>query len=151
MAGKTIIAERTIAAPRVAVFDWFSAASNWTAAPLVLSGKLAAPGHDGGWGLGARRTIVVLGSWFDEEIVAYDPPASFDYRIRRSVPPLRRELGRMEFKEVPGGTRVVWTRWVTVPVLLAPLLALLTPVGRWVFGHILAAGDRELTRTPPTS
>ena len=148
MGGKTIIAERDIAAPRPAVFEWFSTATNWTAAPLVLSGKLAAPGRDGGWGLGARREILLLGSWFDEEIVAYDPPASFDYQIRRSVPPLRRELGRMEFHEVHAGTRVVWTRWVTVPLIFAPLLALITPVARWVFGHILAAGDRELTRTP---
>jgi hypothetical protein len=151
MAGRTIIAERTIAAPRAEVFQWFSDASNWPAARLVLSGKLAVPGQDGGWGLGARREILLVGSWYDEEIVAYDPPARYDYRIRRSVPPLRRELGRMEFQEVPVGTRVIWTRWVTVPLLLGPVLALIAPVARWVFGHILAAGDRELTRTRRTS
>lgn len=148
MAGKTIIAERIIAAPRATVFEWFSVASNWTTAPLVLSGKLAVPGNDGGWGLGARRQSLVLGTWYDEEIVAYDPPASFDYKIMRSVPPLRHELGRMEFHEVSGGTHVVWTRWVTVPLILAPVLALLAPVARWVFGHILAAGDRALANLP---
>lgn len=148
MAGKTIIAERTIAAPRAPVFEWFSCATNWTAAPLVLSGKLAVPGQDGGWGLGARRQILVLGSWYDEEIVAYDPPARFDYQIKRSFPPLRQELGRMEFRDVQAGTHVVWTRWVTVPTVLGPVLALLAPVARWIFGHILAAGDRALTRNP---
>jgi hypothetical protein len=148
MAGKTIVAERTIAAPQAEVFEWFSNATNWTASPLVMSGKLASPGQDGGWGLGARRQLVVLGTWYDEEIVAFDRSASFDYRIKRSFPPLRPELGRMEFHEVAGGTHVVWTRWVTVPVLLAPILAIAAPVGRWVFGRILVAGDRVLTRNP---
>jgi len=146
MVAKTIIVERTIAAPQAAVFDWFSDASNWAACPVVLSGKLAVPGKDGAWGLGARRHILLVGSWFDEEIVAFDPPITFDYRIRRSFPPLRPELGRMDFHDQDGGTHVVWTRWVTAPWFLAPLLAMGALIARWTFGRILAAGDRSLTR-----
>lgn len=145
MAGRTITVERVIAAPRPAVFEWFSTATNWTAARLVLRVKLAKPGVDGGWGQGARREILCIGAWFDEEIVAHHPPSSFDYVIQRSVPPLRREGGRMEFHEVPAGTRVVWTRSATVPSILAPLLVVMALVGRLGFGHILAACDRSLS------
>jgi hypothetical protein len=107
---------------------------------------LVVPGEDGGWGLGARRHILLVGSWFDEEIVAFERPTAFDYRIRRSFPPLRKELGRMEFHERDGDTHVVWSRWATAPLLLAPGLAVVAFIARWTFGRILAAGDRSITR-----
>lgn len=155
---ETVTVERVIAAPIDEVFDWCATTTNYTRSPVVLRARLATPGADAPWGVGAIRLHTFLVGWFRERITAYNPPYSFDYLIERSVPPAHHELGRLTFTEVPGGTRVLWTSTVELrfPFAAAALTRLLAPrmVG-FAFGSILKAANADLTarrhRTEPTT
>ncbi|MDT5255087.1 MAG: hypothetical protein QOD10_167, partial [Mycobacterium sp.] len=77
--------ERTIDAPVERVFDWLADPANLAAAPLALRGRYAkdSPGP----GAGAVREVTAVGTWFREEITAYERPRSYSYLIVRSFPP----------------------------------------------------------------
>ena len=107
--------ERTIAAPVEQVFDWLADPPNLAAAPLVLKAGYAkgSPGH----GAGAVREAVGVGTWFREEITAYDRPRSYSYLILRSFPPFNHEGGTLTFTASRDGTQVDWLSNYTHPAL----------------------------------
>jgi uncharacterized protein YndB with AHSA1/START domain len=105
--------ERTIAAPVEQVFDWLADPAHLAAAPLALTGGWAkgssAPGA------GAVREVIGIGTWFREEITAYDPPNSYSYLIVRSFPPFDHEGGTLTFTASGNGTHVDWLSNYTHP------------------------------------
>jgi uncharacterized protein YndB with AHSA1/START domain len=105
--------ERTIAAPTEQVFDWLADPPNLAAAPLVLRARYAkdSPGP----GAGAVREVTGVGTWFREEITAYDRPRSYSYLIVRSFPPFNHEGGTLTFTASGDGTRVDWLSNYTHP------------------------------------
>lgn len=56
-------------------------------------------------GLGSVREIRAAGLSFEETITAYRPNELIEYRITRGSP-IKNHIGRMRFKEVPGGTQL---------------------------------------------
>lgn len=98
--------ERTIAAPVEQVFDWLADPANLATAPLVLRGKWAK--GTAGPSQGAVRQVIGIGTWFREELTAYDRPHSYTYLIVRSFPPFNHEGGTLTFTTVGDGTRVNW-------------------------------------------
>ncbi|WP_077099167.1 SRPBCC family protein [Mycobacterium terramassiliense] len=105
--------ERSIAAPPEQVFDWLADPHNLAAAPLVLRAGDAkdSPGR----GAGAVREVVGVGTWFREEITAYDRPRSYSYLIVRSFPPFNHDGGTLTFTAAGDGTRVDWLTNYTHP------------------------------------
>lgn len=105
--------KRTIAASPQRVFDWLANPAGLTAAPLVLRSayRKSAPGP----GKGAVRQVLGLGTWFREEITAYDPPHAYSYHIVRSVPPFNHEGGTLTFTPTDEGTHVDWVSRYTHP------------------------------------
>jgi uncharacterized protein YndB with AHSA1/START domain len=105
--------ERTIAAPPEQVFDWLADPAGLTAAPLVLRSayRKSAPGP----GEGAVRQVFGLGTWFREEITAYDRPRAYSYLIVQSVPPFNHEGGTLTFTPSGDGTHVDWVTRYTHP------------------------------------
>jgi uncharacterized protein YndB with AHSA1/START domain len=108
--------DRTIAAPVEQVFDWLTDPVNLAAAPLALKAGYAkdSPGP----GAGALREVTGVGTWFREEITAYDRPHSYSYLILRSFPPFKHDGGTLTF--TPSGadgshTRVDWSSSYTHP------------------------------------
>lgn len=145
---ETLTVERTIAAPIEDVFAWLSNAHNYTRSKFVLRERLAEPGADAPYGLGALRVLLWTVGIFYERITAYDPPRSFDYHVERSFPPSRHEAGRKSFTEVAGGTHVTWTS--TFEIRLPLVGAFLTrvvgvPIIRRVFSRVLDAAQADLT------
>jgi uncharacterized protein YndB with AHSA1/START domain len=106
--------ERTIAAPVDQVFDWLADPANLAAAPLVLKAGYAkdSPGP----GAGAIREVVGLGTFFREEITAYDRPHKYSYLIVRSFPPFNHEGGTLTFTASGDNTHVDWLTDYTHPV-----------------------------------
>jgi uncharacterized protein YndB with AHSA1/START domain len=105
--------ERTIAAPVDQVFDWLADPANLAAAPLALKAGYAK--DSSGPGVGAVRKVVGLGTWFREEITAYDRPHSYSYLIVRSFPPFNHEGGTLTFTASGDGTHVDWLSNYTHP------------------------------------
>ncbi|MDX1890464.1 SRPBCC family protein [Mycolicibacterium sp. 050158] len=83
----------------------------------------------GDWdAVGQTRTVVLTGGGsMREELVSYDPPASFGYRLSDVTGPLAPLVDHVEglwtFTPAGTGTRVTW-RWTIHPrtALAAPLL-----------------------------
>ncbi|MCV7099813.1 SRPBCC family protein [Mycobacterium palustre] len=138
--------ERTIDAPVEQVFDWLADPVNLAAAPLALRARYAkdSPGP----GAGAVREVLCVGSWFREEITAYDRPRSYSYLIVRSVPPFNHEGGTLTFTASESGTHVDWLSHYTHPVRAGGrLLERVTyPLLRSSFSAILDACARRLAK-----
>jgi uncharacterized protein YndB with AHSA1/START domain len=105
--------ERTIAAPVDQVFDWLADPANLAAAPLGLKAGYAK--DSSGPGVGAARQVVGVGTWFREEITAYDRPHSYSYLIVRSFPAFNHEGGTLTFTASGDGTHVDWLSNYTHP------------------------------------
>jgi uncharacterized protein YndB with AHSA1/START domain len=106
--------QRTIAASPERVFDWLTDPANLAAAPLILRGGWAKGASEPG--AGALRELIGVGTWFREEITAYDPPRSYSYLIVRSFPPFNHEGGTLTFTPSGDGTHVDWLTNYTHPV-----------------------------------
>lgn len=98
--------ERTITASPERVFDWLADPANLAAAPLVLKAGWAK--GSSGPGTGALREVIGVGTWFREEITAYDRPRSYSYLIVRSFPPFDHRGGTLTFTPSGEGTHVDW-------------------------------------------
>ena len=61
------------------------------------------------------RKVVGVGTWFREEITAYDRPHSYSYLIVRSFPPFNHEGGTLTFTASGDGTHVDWLSNYTHP------------------------------------
>jgi hypothetical protein len=123
--------ERTIAAPVEEVFDWLADPVNLAAAPLVLKAGYAK--DSSGPGAGAVREVTGVGTWFREEITAFDRPSSYSYLIVRSFPPFDHEGGTLTFAASGDATRVDWLTNYTHPARAG--------------GRLLEAVSRRLLRS----
>lgn len=106
--------QRTIAAPVEQVFDWLADPVNLATAPLALKAEWAKDST--GTGEGATRVVLGVGTWFREDITAYDRPHSYTYLIVRAVPAFRHDGGTLTFTPTDGGTHVDWLTNYTHPL-----------------------------------
>jgi uncharacterized protein YndB with AHSA1/START domain len=138
--------QRTIAAPVEEVFDWLADPANLAAAPLVLKAGYAK--GSSGPGAGSVREVTGAGTWFREDITAYDRPHSYSYLIVRSFPPFKHEGGTLTFTASGDGTRVDWLTNYTHPAWAGGKLleAVSRPVLRSSFLAILDACAKALER-----
>jgi uncharacterized protein YndB with AHSA1/START domain len=123
--------ELTIAASPEQVFDWLADPANLAAAPLVLKAGYAKGSSKSG--AGAVREVIGVGTWFREEITAYDPPRSYSYRILRSFPPFNHEGGTLTFTRSADSTHVDWVSNYTHPA--------------WVGGKLIEPVSHRLLRS----
>ena len=106
---QTIVVDKMIGAPISDVFDAFVDHERLADLPVVLSARVDVPGVTEKNGLGAVRVVNGGVITLREEVTAFERPHLMEYAIRRSRPALEHTLGRVEFTEVAGVTRVVWT------------------------------------------
>lgn len=59
-------------------------------------------------GLGSVRKICSAGMTFEETIISYQPATLIEYTVTRGGP-VKNHLGRIEFKDAPGGTKLEYT------------------------------------------
>lgn len=117
-----VVVEETVEAPRDAVFQILSDHGAYDRFDGINHAELVREGSEDRNGIGALRRIDFKGPVvLEEEVLAFDPPNSFEYRITKAKPlPIDQELGRMEFEDLGDGrTKVTWTSIyeVTAPVI----------------------------------
>jgi len=106
----TVIVTKTIDAPIDVVFEEYIDHEHLADLPMVVSAKVVVPGKTEKNGLGAVRIVNGGVLKLREEITGFERPTLMEYRILDTSPiKSEHELGRVEFAEVPGGTRVTWT------------------------------------------
>jgi uncharacterized protein YndB with AHSA1/START domain len=106
---RTVEARRTMKASPERVFEVLSDHEGYTRFPGIRGSVLVRPGATDKNGTGAVRKIDVGPASFEEEIVSFTRPSSFEYKIIRSRPPIEHEQGRVTISPVDGGCEVVWT------------------------------------------
>jgi uncharacterized protein YndB with AHSA1/START domain len=138
--------EQTIAAPVEQVFDWLADPVNLAAAPMAL--KAGYTKGSSGPGAGAVREVTGVGTWFREEITAYDRPHSYSYLIIRSFPAFNHDGGTLTFTPSGDGTHVDWLSNYTHPARAGGKLmeAVSYRLLRSSFLSILAACAKALER-----
>ncbi|MCE5292305.1 MAG: SRPBCC family protein [Nocardiaceae bacterium] len=139
----TIFLQRTIKAPVEDVFDAYVDHASWIEVPGVFLAKVVRPGDIEPNGLGAIREIAAPGAWFREAITAFDRPHRMEYKVLKSVPPLRHDLGLVEFRQAADGTLVSWTSHFHSKIPFTD--GLLKQVGTQIFSLILRTIDKRLT------
>jgi uncharacterized protein YndB with AHSA1/START domain len=109
---------RTIAAPPETVFAILTDHRGYPAFTRLRRVELERPGSPDPDGLGAIRKLHMVGPPMREEIVEFERPTRFAYRLLSGLP-LRDHLGRVVLSGDGAGTRIVYTveTTPTVPVI----------------------------------
>jgi carbon monoxide dehydrogenase subunit G len=115
----TVRVEEIVDVAREAVFAVLTDHEGFGRFPGIKKCELIRAGDHERNGLGALRRVYLGGLVvLDEEIVAYDAPASYEYRIRQARPlRMLHELGRVELESLGAHrTKVVWTSTFRFPL-----------------------------------
>lgn len=111
--------EETVEVARNALFAVFADHEGYGRFRGVKKCELIRTGRSERNGLGAIRRVHLAGPVvLDEEIVAFDAPNSYEYRIIRARPiSVKHTLGRVELEALDANrTRVLWTSTFEIPI-----------------------------------
>ena len=124
---------RQVAAPPEVVFDVLTDHRRYTEITPLRRAELEREGEPAPNGLGAIRVLTVAGPPMREEVIAYERPSRFSYKILSGLP-VRDHVGTVELKAASGGTEI------TYAVKTTPTL----PLGGPVFMLVLKKAIRDL-------
>jgi hypothetical protein len=123
-----------IRAPIENVWELLSDQEGYTFARQVKEARLLQEGDGDKNGVGARLKIRAMGASIIWEVVAFDPPNRFEYRITDFPIPFRHESGIMELSSSDDGTDASWVSRFEAPI---PLIGrILEKIIGGVFGKI---------------
>lgn len=98
---------RQIAAPPQTVFDVLTDHRRYAEITPLLRSALEREGEPAPNGVGAIRVLGAAGPPLREEVIAYQPPARFSYKLLSGLP-VRDHVGTVELSPADGGTRMVY-------------------------------------------
>jgi uncharacterized protein YndB with AHSA1/START domain len=124
---------RQVAAPPEIVFDVLTDHRRYPEITPLRKAALEREGEPSPNGVGAIRVLTVAGPPMREEVIAYERPHRFAYKILSGLP-VRDHVGTVEMQPSGGGTEV------TYAVKTTPTL----PLGGPVFMLVLKKAIRDL-------
>jgi uncharacterized protein YndB with AHSA1/START domain len=124
---------RQVAAPPEVVFDVLTDHRRYPEITSLRKAELEREGEPAPNGLGAIRVLTVAGPPMREEVIAYERPNRFAYKILSGLP-VRDHVGTVEMQPSGAGTEV------TYAVKTTPTL----PLGGTVFMLFLKKAIRDL-------
>jgi uncharacterized protein YndB with AHSA1/START domain len=138
---------REVAAPPEVVFDVFTDHRRYAAITPMRRSELEREGDPAPNGVGAIRALHSVGPPLREEVIAYEPPRRFSYRILSGVP-VRDHVGTVELTPEGEGTRVVYAIRATPTLpLVGPVVLAVT---RQAVKRLLDGVAAEAERRAPT-
>jgi uncharacterized protein YndB with AHSA1/START domain len=112
---------RHVAAPPETVFEVLTDLERYSEFTPLRGSTLERRGESEPNGVGAIRVLTSLGPPLREEVIAYQPPNRFAYKLLSGAP-LRDHVGTVELSAEDGGTRMVYA------IRTVPTLPLVGPV-----------------------
>lgn len=106
---------RHIAAPPQTVFDVLTEHERYAAITPMRKSVLEREGEPAPNGVGAIRVLSAVGPPLREEVIAYQPPSRFSYKLLSGAP-LRDHVGTVELSPDGEGTEMVYAV-KTIPTL----------------------------------
>jgi len=109
--------QRQVSAPPEIVFDVLTDHRGYARITPLRRVELERQGEPPPNGVGAIRVLRLAGPPLREEVVAYQPPRRFSYRLLSGLP-VRDHLGSVSLEPVEGGTHVTYAVRATPTVPL---------------------------------
>lgn len=109
---------RQVAAPPEVVFDVLTDHRRYPEITPLRKAELEREGEPAPNGLGAIRALTVAGPPMREEVIAYEPPHRFAYKILSGLP-VRDHVGTVELQPKDGGTELTYAVKTTPTIPLA--------------------------------
>jgi uncharacterized protein YndB with AHSA1/START domain len=98
---------RQVAAPPETVFDVLTDHRRYAEITSLRKAELEREGEPAPNGVGAIRVLTVAGPPMREEVIAYERPYRFAYKILSGLP-VRDHVGTVEMQPADGGTEIVY-------------------------------------------
>lgn len=136
--------EREVAAPPETVFDVLTDHRGYAAITPMRRSELEREGVPAPNGVGAIRVLRSVGPPLREEVIGFDRPGRFSYRLLSGAP-VRDHVGTVELTPSGAGTRVVYAvrTMPTVPVVGGLVVAVVrTAIGQLLNG-VAAESERR--------
>lgn len=105
MASFTLV--REVKAPPEVVFDVLTDHRRYAEITRLRKSELEREGEPAPNGVGAIRVLSAVGPPIREEVVSYERPSRFSYKVLSGLP-LRDHLGTVSLEPSEGGTRVTY-------------------------------------------
>jgi uncharacterized protein YndB with AHSA1/START domain len=137
---------RQVAAPPETVFDVLTDHRRYPEITALRKAELEREGDPEPNGLGAIRVLTVAGPPMREEVIAYERPFRFSYKILSGLP-VRDHVGTVEMRPKGGGTEVVYAVKTTPTIpLVGPVFMLgLKKAIRDLIGGVAKESERRAT------
>ena len=135
---------RRIAAPPEIVFDVVTDHRGYAAITPLRRSELEREGEPAPNGVGAIRVLTAVGPPLREEVLAYEPPARFSYKLLSGLP-VRDHVGTIELNPEGEGTRLVYAvRTIpTVPLVGFAVVAVLKQAIKALADGVVAESERR--------
>jgi uncharacterized protein YndB with AHSA1/START domain len=137
--------ERQIAAPPETVFDVLVDHRGYANLTLMRRSELEREGEPAPNGVGAIRVLHAIGPPLREEVLTYEPPTRFSYKVLSGAP-IRDHVGTVELSPTNGGTKVVYVvRMIpTVPVVGGAVVGVVKLGIKQLLNGIAAESERRV-------
>jgi uncharacterized protein YndB with AHSA1/START domain len=135
---------REVSAPPEVVFDVLTDHRRYAEITPMRRSELEREGEPAPNGVGAIRALHSVGPPLREEVIAYEPPRRFAYRVLSGVP-VRDHVGTVELTPANGGTHVVYAirTMPTVPLVGRAIVAVTRQAVQRLLDGVAAEAERQ--------
>ena len=135
---------RQVAAPPEVVFDVLTDHRRYAEITSLRKAELEREGEPAPNGVGAIRVLTVAGPPMREEVLAYDRPRRFAYKMLSGLP-VRDHVGTVELQPSGGGTEVTYAvkTTPTIPLAGPVFMAVLKKAIRDLLGGVAKESERR--------
>jgi uncharacterized protein YndB with AHSA1/START domain len=136
--------ERRVAASPETVFEVLTDHRRYSEITRLRKSELEREGNPAPDGVGAIRRLSAIGPPLREEVIGYQPPSRFSYKLLAGLP-VRDHVGTVELTPQDGGTRVVYAvrTTPTLPLLGGGVVAVVKLGIRQLLDGIAAESERR--------
>ncbi|HET8815517.1 MAG TPA: SRPBCC family protein [Solirubrobacterales bacterium] len=135
---------RQVAAPPEIVFDVLTDHRRYDEITSLRKAELEREGESAPNGVGAIRRLTVAGPPMREEVLTYDRPRRFSYKVLSGLP-VRDHVGTVELEPSDGGTKVTYAvkTTPTVPFVGAVVVAFMKQGIKTLLGGVAKESERR--------
>ena len=136
---------REVAAPPEIVFDVLTDHRRYSEITPLRKAELEREGEPEPNGVGAIRVLTVAGPPMREEVIAYERPNRFAYKILSGLP-VRDHVGTVELQPSGGGTEVTYAvkTTPTIPLAGPAFMLVLKKAIRDLIGGVAKESERRV-------
>jgi uncharacterized protein YndB with AHSA1/START domain len=135
---------RQVAAPPEVVFDVLTDHRRYPEITPLRKAELEREGEPEPNGLGAIRSLTVVGPPMREEVIAYERPSRFAYKLLSGLP-VRDHVGTVEMQPSGEGTEIVYAvkTTPTIPLAGPVFMLILKKAIRDLIGGVAKESERR--------